>query len=103
MNNPPETLVIGAPAQIGPRIDGSCDRLPKKVGRTKRGRPSQHARQRNIIDGERWFVGTAPYLLVRICKYGVADFGEARSPVSPIFVGYLFCSKIGRVHAVDLY
>jgi hypothetical protein len=39
----PETLVIGAPAQIRPRIDGSCDCLPKKVWPPKSQDTSQGA------------------------------------------------------------
>jgi hypothetical protein len=49
-SDPPEAMVIGAPAQIGLGIDSSVDRLPKEVGPTERQRASQHARQRHIID-----------------------------------------------------
>jgi hypothetical protein len=76
MNYPPESLAIRAPAQIGPGIDGSGDRLPKKVWRTEWQDTPQHVQQRNVIDGQRRFAGTAPYLLIRIGEERIAYFGK---------------------------
>jgi len=49
MNDPPKTLAVGAPAQIGMRIDGARNRLPKEVRRTKGRQAAQHAQQ--VDDG----------------------------------------------------
>src|SRR6516162_3009542 len=89
MDYPPEALTIGPPAQIGTRIDGSRDGLPKKVWRTQRQDTSQRARQADSIYGHWGLTGTAPNPLVGVGKDGVAHFGEARALVGAVFLGDL--------------
>src|SRR5215813_1534948 len=50
MNDPPEAFAIGAPPQIGPRVDSPCDCLGKKVWRAEWQNPAQHARYVDIVD-----------------------------------------------------
>src|SRR6516165_4273011 len=94
-----EALAIGAPAQIGPRIDGSCDGLPKKVRRTQRQDTSQRARQADAIYGQWPLTRTAPHLLVGVGKDDVTHFGEARAPIGAVFLGDLFRPEKTGLHA----
>src|ERR1700758_511989 len=95
-----EALAIGAPAQIGVRIDGSCDGLPKKVRRTRRQDTSQCTRQRDVVNGQRRLASTSPNLLVGVGEDGITHFRKARSPISAVFFGDLFCAEKTRLHGV---
>src|SRR6516165_7343884 len=50
MQQPPETFIIGAPAQIRPRIHSALYRLAKEIRETRRQDAAQNAEQRDPID-----------------------------------------------------
>src|SRR6266436_7946434 len=66
MNDPPEALTIGAPTKIGSRVDGSRNRLTKKVRRSGPQGAPQGARQAHAVDWQGRLAGGAPNSLVWI-------------------------------------
>src|ERR1700730_14575193 len=66
MNDPAEALTIGAPSQIGTRIDSARNRLTKKVGQPGWQSPPQRGRQADAVDRDWRFAGATPDPLVRV-------------------------------------
>jgi hypothetical protein len=98
MQQAPKAFPVRAPAQIGMRIDSACGGLLKKVSAAEGQDAAQHARKRNLINGQ-WSLAIAtPQFLVGIGEKSITHFSEARSVVTAIFVGNRLRPKILLFH-----
>ena len=80
-------LAIGTPAQVRARIQRALAGPSEEVRLADRDQATEHAVERDLVDGKRRFAFPAPHPLIRVREKRVDDFAKRGAGVRTVLIG----------------